>query len=61
MDQKYRTMKIPTNLELIDREFDQLLLAASKLLYNDKDFQRPLRDLEAEAAAAPPTSQAPGQ
>jgi hypothetical protein len=61
MEQEYRTMKIPTNLELIDRELDQLLLAASKLLYNDKDFQRPLQDMEGEAAAVPSTSPGPGR
>ena len=54
-------MKISTNLELIDRELDQLLLATSKLLYNDKDIQQLLQDFEAEDAAVPPTSPAPGR
>jgi NTE family protein len=46
-------MSIPTNLSLTDEELDNLLLAASRLLRNDKEFQRLLRDLEAEAAANP--------
>jgi NTE family protein len=49
-----RLMNIPTNLALTDDELDHLLLAATKLLWNDKDFQRLLRDLEADAAANPP-------
>jgi NTE family protein len=52
-----RLMKIPTNLALTDNELDQLLLAASKLIRNNKEFQRLLRDLETDAAAASSTSQ----
>ncbi|BCA53813.1 lipoprotein [Nitrospira sp. KM1] len=52
-----RVMRIPTNLSLTDSQIDQLLLAASKLIRNDKDFQRLLRDLEEEAAKTPFISQ----
>jgi NTE family protein len=52
-----RFMNIPTNLSLTDGEIDHLILAASKLLRNDKDFQRLLHDLETDAAANPPPSQ----
>jgi hypothetical protein len=38
---------------LTDEQLDQLLLAASKVLRKDKDFQRLLRDLETEAALTP--------
>jgi NTE family protein len=47
-----RLMNIPTNLALTDHPIDDLLLAASKLIRNDKEFQRLLRDLETEAAKA---------
>jgi NTE family protein len=53
LEEQARLMSIPTNLSLTDSELDQLLLAASKLLRNDKDFQRLLRDLETEAAKIP--------
>jgi len=46
-------MKIPTNLSLTDQQIDRLLLAATRLIRNDKDFQRLLQDLEVNAAAAP--------
>lgn len=48
-----RLMSIPTNLALTDAQVDELLLAASKLVRNDKEFQRLLRDLETEAAKTP--------
>jgi NTE family protein len=56
-EEQARLMNIPTNLALTDNELDRLLLAASKLIRNDKEFQRLLRDLETDAAAAPSTSQ----
>ncbi|MBA5866219.1 MAG: patatin-like phospholipase family protein [Nitrospira sp. CR1.3] len=56
-DEQARLMKIPTNLALTDDQIDHLLLAASKLIRNDKDFQRLLRDLEEEAARTPLISQ----
>jgi len=46
-------MSIPTNLALTDSQVDDLLLAGSKLIRNDKDFQRLVRDLEVEAAKHP--------
>lgn len=51
--ERARLMNIPTNLALTDRQLDELLLAASKLIRNDKDFQRLLRDLETDAALIP--------
>ncbi|MEQ1563893.1 MAG: hypothetical protein ABL935_10880, partial [Nitrospiraceae bacterium] len=54
-EEQARLMNIPTNLALTDEELDHLLLAASRLLRNDKEFQRLLRDLEADAAAHPPS------
>ena len=56
-EEQARLMKIPTNLSLTDSQVDQLVLAASKLVRNDKDFQRLLRDLETEAAKTPLVSQ----
>jgi NTE family protein len=52
-EEQARLMTIPTNLSLTDSEIDQLILAPSKLIRKDKDFQRLLRDLEKEAAAMP--------
>jgi len=46
-----RLMNIPTNLALTDDELNHLLSAASRLLRNDKDFQRLLRDIQVEGAA----------
>ena len=45
-EEQARLMKIPTNLSLTDEELDHLLLAASRLVRNDKEFQRLLADLE---------------
>ena len=53
-EEEARLMNIPTNLSLTDEELDHLLLAATKLLRNDKDYQRLLCDLAADAAANPP-------
>ena len=60
-EEQAHLMNIPTNLSLTDDELDHLLLAASRLLRNDKEFQRLMRDLEADAAANPSTTQAAGQ
>ena len=60
-EQRTRLMRIPTNLSLTDGEIDQLLLAASTLVRNDKEFQRLLRDLEEDAAKTPLISQPAGQ
>ena len=56
-EEQARVMKIPTNLALTDHQLDDLLLAASRLIRNDKEFQRLLRDLETEAAKTPLISQ----
>ncbi|MDF0644953.1 MAG: patatin-like phospholipase family protein [Nitrospira sp.] len=42
-------MNIPTNLSLTDEQIERLLLAATRLLRNDKEFQRLLQDLQAHA------------
>lgn len=39
-------MKIPTTLQLNDEQIDRLLSAASRLIRNDPDFQRLMRDLQ---------------
>jgi NTE family protein len=49
-EEQARLMNIPTNLALTDDELDHLLLAATKLLRNDKEYQRLLRDLATDAA-----------
>ena len=56
-DELERLMSIPTNLSLTDEQIDRLLLAATRLIREDKDFQRLMRDLELEAAAQPSSSQ----
>ena len=43
-------MKIPTSLHLTDEQIDRLLVAASRLIHRDPDFQRLMRDLEADGA-----------
>ena len=54
-DEQARLMNIPTNLALTDDELDHLLLAATKLLRNDKEYQRLLHDLATDAATPSPT------
>ena len=44
-EQEY-LMKIPTTLYLTDQQIDRLLLAATRLIQNDPEFQRLMRDLE---------------
>ena len=46
-DERLSLMKIPTTMYLTDQQIDQLLLAASRLIRNDPEFQRLMRDLEA--------------
>lgn len=53
VEEHARLMNIPTNLSLTDEELDHLLSAASKLLKDDKEFQRLLRDAKVEGADAP--------
>jgi len=48
-EEQARLMGIPTNLALSDDQVDHLISAAAKLLRNDKEYQRLLRDLEEEA------------
>jgi len=48
-EERARLMSIPTNLSLTDAQVDDLLQAGSKLIRNDKEFQRLLGDLGAEA------------
>ena len=45
-DERLALMKIPTTMYLKDSQIDQLLLAASRLIRNDPEFQRLMRDLE---------------
>jgi len=45
-DERLSLMRIPTTLYLTDLQIDRLLLAASRLIRNDPDFQRLMRDLE---------------
>jgi NTE family protein len=44
-EQEY-LMKIPTTLYLTDQQIERLLLAATRLIRNDPEFQRLMRDLE---------------
>lgn len=53
LEEQLRLMNIPTNLALTGEQVDQLLLAGSHLLRNDKEFQRLMRDLAEEAAVHP--------
>ena len=45
-DEREALMKIPTTMYLTDRQIDRLLLAASRLIRIDPEFQRLMRDLE---------------
>lgn len=44
-EQEY-LMKIPTTLYLTDQQIDRLLMAATRLIQNDPEFQRLMRDLQ---------------
>jgi NTE family protein len=55
-EERARLMNIPTNRSLADDEIERLLLAATKLLRNDKEFQRLLSDLANGAPSISPTS-----
>lgn len=52
-EEEARLMNIPTNLRLTDDEVDQLLLAGARLLRNNSEFQRLMRDLAEDARATP--------
>jgi NTE family protein len=45
-DEQQYLMKIPTTLYLTDVQIDRLLSAATKLIRQDPEFQRLMRDLE---------------
>lgn len=49
-DERQALMKIPTTLYLKDPQIDRLLLAASRLIRNDPEFQRLMRDLQPSPA-----------
>ncbi len=46
-DERVALMKIPTTLYLTDQQIDSLVLAASKLIRGDKEFQRLMKDIAA--------------
>lgn len=46
-DERASLMRIPTTLYLTDAQIDRLLLTAARLIQNDPEFQRLMRDLEA--------------
>ncbi len=48
-DERMALMKIPTTLYLTDDQIDRLVTVAAKLIRNDKEFQRLMRDIEAPA------------
>ena len=41
-------MKIPTTLYLKDEQIDRLVMAASKLIRGNKEFQRLMEDIRAK-------------
>jgi NTE family protein len=45
-DERLSLMKIPTTLYLNDAQIDRLVMAASKLIRGNKEFQRLMRDIE---------------
>ncbi|MDF0644613.1 MAG: patatin-like phospholipase family protein [Nitrospira sp.] len=51
-DERISLMKIPTTLYLKDEQIDRLVTAAAKLIRNDKEFQRLMKDVEAPAPVA---------
>jgi NTE family protein len=48
-DERMSLMKIPTTLYLTDEQIDRLVTTAAKLIRNDKEFQRLMKDIEAPA------------
>ena len=52
-EEEARLMNIATNLALTNEAVDHLLLAGSRLLRNNPEFQRLIRDLGNEALATP--------
>jgi NTE family protein len=47
-DERISLMRIPTTLYLKDEQIDRLVLAASKLIRGNKEFQRLMKDIKAE-------------
>ena len=47
-DERIALMKIPTTLYLKDEHIDRLVLAASKLIRGNKEFQRLMKDIQAQ-------------
>jgi NTE family protein len=45
-DERIALMKIPTTLYLKDEQIDRLVLAASRLIRGNKEFQRLMKDIE---------------
>ncbi|HSQ92222.1 MAG TPA: patatin-like phospholipase family protein [Nitrospiraceae bacterium] len=50
-DERQALMKIPTTMYLTDPQIDRLLLAASRLIRNDQEFQRLMQDLQTAPAS----------
>lgn len=46
-DERISLMKIPTTLYLADEQIDRLITTAAKLIRNDKEFQRLMKDIQA--------------
>ena len=46
-DERVSLMRIPTTLYLTDEQIDRLVMAASKLIRGNKDFQRLMKDIKA--------------
>ena len=47
-DERVALMRIPTTLYLTDPQIDSLVMAASKLIRGDKEFQRLMKDIAAK-------------
>ena len=47
-DERFALMKIPTTLYLKDEQIDRLVMAASKLIRGNKEFQRLMEDIRAK-------------
>lgn len=59
LEEEARLMNIATNLALTNEEVDHLLQAGSRLLRNNSEFQRLIRDLAHDATTTSTTSDAP--
>jgi len=52
-DERMSLMKIPTTLYLTDEHIERLLGAASRLILQDKEFQRLMEDIETGKSSSP--------